>query len=69
MLYADIDVIQRMNVQILRWLGQVLRMYDGAPATEVYKCDVEENGNLTSDGKIRWQRTLSNLGLKIGEGA
>ena len=29
---------------------------------------IEKKGDLTSVGKIRWQRTLSNLVLKIGEG-
>ena len=35
--YADIDVIQHINVQILRWTGHVVRIDGGALAKEVFK--------------------------------
>ena len=30
-LLSDIDVVQRINIQRLRWLGYVVRMEDGSP--------------------------------------
>ena len=39
-LYADIDIIQRINVQRLRCLGHVVRMDDRATAKDVFNWDV-----------------------------
>ena len=64
-LFADIDVIQRIDVQRLRWLGYVVRMYDRSLAKEVFEWNVKVNRrkgrNQNSGGKIKWRRTLSNF--------
>ena len=66
-LYADIDVLQRINVQRLRWLGHVVRMKDGAPAKEVFKWDVKEN-RRRGRPNLRWKdqvvKNLEQLGVE-----
>ena len=39
-LYNDMDVVQRVNVQRLRWVGHVVRMDDEAPAKRVFDAEV-----------------------------
>ena len=53
-LYADIDIIQRINVQTLRWLGHVVRMDDGTPAEEVFQWEVKDNRRKGSPN-LRWK--------------
>lgn len=36
-LYADINVVQRIAIQRLRWLGHVVRMDEEAPAKKVFE--------------------------------
>ena len=56
------------SMPTLRWLGHVVRMDDGALAKEIFECDVKDN-RRKGRPKLKWRRTLSNLVLKIGEGA
>ena len=37
-LLDDIDVVQRINIQRLRWLGQVVSMEEDAPARRIFDC-------------------------------
>lgn len=39
-LYHNIDIVHRINIQWLRWLGHVMRMDDDAPAKKVFDARV-----------------------------
>ena len=39
-LLNDIDVVQRINIQRLRWLDHVVRMEKDAPATRVFDAGI-----------------------------
>ena len=70
-LYVDIGIIQCINIEILRWLGHIVQMDDGAPGKEVLQGDVKDNrrkGHQISGGKPKCRRSSSNLLLIIGEG-
>ena len=36
-IYDDIDVVKRINIQRLRWLGHVLRMDSSNPVRKVFE--------------------------------
>ena len=39
-LLNDIDVVQRINIQRLCWLGHVVRMEENAPARRVFDAGI-----------------------------
>ena len=39
-LLNDMDVVQRINIQRLRWLGHVVRMEEDAPARRVFDAGI-----------------------------
>ena len=39
-LLNDIDVVQRINIQRLRWLGHVVRMEEDAPARRIFDAEI-----------------------------
>ena len=39
-LLNDIDVVQRINIQQLRWLGHVVRMKEDAPARRIFDAGI-----------------------------
>ena len=39
-LLNDIDVMQRINIQRLRWLGHVIRMEENGPARRVFDASI-----------------------------
>ena len=53
-LLNDMDVVQRINIQRLRWLGRVVRMEEDAPARRVFDagiCGSRRRGRSC----IRWK--------------
>ena len=66
-LYDDIDVVQRISQQQLRWLGHVVRMDENAPARKVFDARVE-GGRRRGRPKLRWRDQvevhLSRLGVR-----
>ena len=50
----DTDVVQRINIQQLRWLGHIFRMEEDVPARQVFDagiCGGRQRGRLC----IRWK--------------
>ena len=39
-LLNDRDVVQRINIQRLRWFGYVIRMEEDAPASQVFHAEI-----------------------------
>jgi len=65
-LYGDIDIVKRINVSRLRWLGHVVRMEEQAPARRAY--DVVMHGNRRRGRpRLRWKdqvlQTVADLGI------
>ena len=42
-LLNNVDVVQRFNIQRLRWLGHVIRMEEDAPARRVFHAGMYES--------------------------
>ncbi|XP_043063419.1 uncharacterized protein LOC122319764 [Drosophila ficusphila] len=65
-LYDDIDVVSRMNIQRLRWLGHVVRMEEVAPARKVFEA-VVSGQRRRGRPRIRWQdqviQPIASLGI------
>ena len=70
-LYDDIDLVQRITTQRLRWLGHVVRMDEEAPAKKVFETKVKGQRRrgrpclrwidqveeaLTALGETNWRR-------------
>ena len=66
-LYADIDVVQRIAIQRLRWLGHVVRMDEEAPAKKVFEGEVQ-GSRRRGRPLLRWkdqvEETLCSLGVQ-----
>ncbi|XP_054086050.1 putative uncharacterized transposon-derived protein F52C9.6 isoform X2 [Zeugodacus cucurbitae] len=66
-LYDDIDIVQRIKRQRLRWLGHVVRMEENTPALKVF--DAVPAGGSRGRGRppLRWkdqvQSDLASLGV------
>ncbi|XP_053968149.1 uncharacterized protein LOC128869602 [Anastrepha ludens] len=70
-LYANIDVVQRIAIQRLRWLGHVMPMDEEAPTKKVFEGDVQRadaEEDHCSGGKTRWRKPHARLVYRIGEG-
>ena len=74
-LYEDIDIVQRITIQRLRWLGHVFRMDEEAPAKKVFEAKAEGRRRrgrpclrwidqaeeaLTALGERNWRRRARN---------
>ena len=66
-LYNDMDIVQRIKVQRLRWLGHVVRMDTDVPALKVF--DSKPAGGSRGRGRppLRWkdqvEKDLASLGI------
>ena len=58
-LLNDIDVVQRINIQRLRWLGYVVRMEEDAPVGRIFDAEVGEEDDFLSVRRIK-SRKLCN---------
>ena len=76
-LYDDIEIVQRLTIQRLRWLGHVHRMDDDAPANKVFESKAEGRRRrgrpclrwidqveeaLTALGENNWRRRARSRG-------
>ena len=59
-LLNDMDVVQRIKIQQLRWLGQVVRMEEDAPARRVF-AEIGKEDDLASVGKIKSSKPCHRL--------
>ena len=65
-LLNDIDVVQRINIQRLRWLGYVVRMEEDAPARRVFDagiCGSRRRGRSCIRWKDQIEEALSSIGV------
>ena len=53
-LYCDIDIVKRIKISRLRWLGHVIRMEDNVPARKLFD-DVFEGRRRPGRQKLRWK--------------
>ena len=65
-LLNDMDVVQRINIQRLRWLGHVVRMEEDAPARRVFDagiCGSRRRGRPCIRWKDQIEEALSSIGV------
>ena len=65
-LYADIDIVSRIELQRLRWLGHVMRMNENAPAKKAYKNEPTDGSRKRGRPRIRWKDQVENNILERG---
>ena len=53
-LYDDIELVRRIKIQQLRWLGHVIRMDDQAPAKKVFKNAPSGGSRTKGRSAMRW---------------
>ena len=54
-LFSDIDIVRRIELQRLRWLGHVVRMDEDAPAQKAYKSEPAYGSRRRERRRIRWK--------------
>ena len=59
-LLKDINVVQRINIQRLRWLGHVVRMKEDAPARRI-SAEVGEKDDFASVGNTKSRKPCHRL--------
>ena len=65
-LLNDIDVLQLINIQLLRWLGHVVHMEENAPASRVFDagiCGSRRRGRPCIRWKDQIEEVLSSIGV------
>ena len=65
-LLNEMDVVQRINIQRLRWLGHVVRMAENAPARWVFDagiCGSRRRGRPCIRWKDQIEKALSSIGV------
>ena len=65
-LLNDMDVVQRINIQRLRWLGHVVRIEEDAPARRVFDagiCESRQRGQPCIRWKDQIEEALSSIGV------
>ena len=53
-LYASIDIVKRIKMARLRWLGHVSRMEENEPARKIFE-DVLEGKRKIGRPRLRWK--------------
>ena len=53
-LYADIDIVRRVKIQRLRWLGHIARMDDNAPAKKTFASNPSGGRRRRGRPYLRW---------------
>ena len=61
----DMDVVQLINIQRLRWLGHVVRMGEDAPARRVFDAGICGSGRR-GQPCIRWKDQIEEAPSSIG---
>ena len=64
-LLNDMDVVQRINIQRLRWLGHVVRMQEDAPVRRVFDAGICGR-RRTGRPCIRWKDQIEEAVSSIG---
>ena len=66
MVYDDIDVVKRIKIQRLRWLGHVARMDSSNPVRKVFESDGEprRQGQLPQRWAKQVDENLRTLGIR-----
>ena len=66
-LYNDIDIVQRIKIQRLRWLGHVVRMDRNAPALKIFNAGRDAGNRGRGRPPLRWkdqvEKDLASLGI------
>ena len=67
-LYADIDIVKRIKIQRLRWLGHCVRMSEDAPAKKSFEYEPGDGSRRRGRPKLRWkdqvEEDISKLGVR-----
>jgi len=67
-LYGDIDIVKRIKIQRLRWLGHVVRMEDSTPARKVFESEPGGGSRRRGRPNLRWtdqvSKDVSTLGIR-----
>lgn len=65
-LYADIDIVKRIKLQRLRWLGHVVRMEENAPAKKAFEYAPGDGSRRRGRPKLRWKDQVEEDISKLG---
>ena len=57
-LYNDVDVVQRIKMQRMRWLGSMVRLDKNAPASKVFQGKVERGKRPTGRSCLKCQHQV-----------
>ena len=57
-IYDDIDVVKRIKIQRLRWLGHVLRMDSSNPVREVFESKSASGSRRKGRPRQRWAKQV-----------
>ena len=61
-LFADMDIVKRVKIQRMRWLGHVARMHEDAKAKKVFRSDPSGGRRRRGRPHLRWKdQVLDNL--------
>ena len=67
-LYGDIDIVKRIKIQRLRWLGHVVRMEESTPARKVFESEPGGGSRRRGRPNLRWGdqvlKDVSTLGIR-----
>ena len=64
-LYASIDIVKRIKMARLRWLGHVSRMEENEPARKIFE-DVLEGRRKIGRPRLRWKDQVDESLQKLG---
>ena len=66
-LFRDVDVVRKIKIQRLRWLGHVVRMDDHAPAKKVFESVPSGGSRKRGRPNLRWkdqvEENINSLGI------
>jgi len=65
-LYGDIDVVKRIKIQRLRWLGHVVRMEESNPARKVFESEPGGGSRRRGRPNLRWTDQVRNNITTLG---
>lgn len=65
-LFTDIDIVKRIKLQRLRWLGHVVRMNEDAPAKRSFEYEPSDGSRRRGRPKLRWKDQVEEDISKLG---
>ena len=64
--YDDIDLVNRIKIQLLRWLGHVARMDSSNPVRKVFESEPDDGSRRQRRPRQRWTKLLGEKLTTLG---